>query len=96
MKTFKIRTAKICVLIILNDHLTNCAKAHSLLELWVFSPFMGQHVIDQKSTSSQARSHARPPSEPCEWVLTLHDPFHCRAAKSNQTDQGDFSNSARP
>ena len=36
MKTFKIRTAKICVLIILNDHLTNCAKAHSLLELCVF------------------------------------------------------------
>ena len=36
MKTFKIRTAKICV-IILNDHLTNCAKAHLLLELFFFS-----------------------------------------------------------
>ena len=32
--------------------------------------FMGQHVIDQKSTSSQARSRARPPSEPCERVLS--------------------------
>ena len=58
MKTFKIRTAKICVLILLNNHLTNCAKAHSLLELCFFFPFMGQHVIDQKSTSSQARSRA--------------------------------------
>ena len=35
---------------------------------------MGQHVIDQKSTSSQARSRARPPSEPCERVLTMMVP----------------------
>ena len=69
MKTFKIRTAKICILIILNNHLTNCAKAHSLLELCFF-PFYGKHVIDQKSTSSQARSCARPPSKPRERVLT--------------------------
>ena len=68
MKTIKIGTAKICVPIILNDHLSNGAKAHSLLELLIFSPFMGQHVIDQKSTSSQARSRARPPFEPCERV----------------------------
>ena len=69
MKTFKIRTAKICVPFIFNEHLTNCAKVHSLLEF--FSPFMGQHVIAQKSTSSQARSRVRPPSEPCEQVLTV-------------------------
>ena len=70
MKTIKIRTAKICVTIILNDHLSSCAKAHSLLEFFVFFPFMGQHVIDQKFTSSQARSRVRPPFEPCERVLT--------------------------
>ena len=69
MKTFKIRTTKTYVAIILNDHLTNCAKAHSLLELFFLS-FIRQHVIDQKSTSSQARSCARPPSEPRERVLT--------------------------
>ena len=60
MKMFKIRTAKTCVPILLNDHVTG----------GVFFPFMGQHVIDHTSTSSQARSRARPPSEPCEWVLT--------------------------
>ena len=41
-----------------------------MLELCYFSPFMGQHVVDQKSTSSQARSRAQPPPELCERVLT--------------------------
>ena len=40
MKMFKIRTAKICVPVILNDHLTNCAKAHSLLEIIIFSSIL--------------------------------------------------------
>ena len=43
----------------------------AILRGFLLSPtFMGQHVIDKKSTSSQARSRVRPPSEPCERVLT--------------------------
>ena len=46
------------------DYLTN----YILNLQFFFSPFITQHVIDKRSTSSQARCWARPPSEPCERV----------------------------
>ena len=61
-----------------NDYQTNCVTS-------CFIPFMEQHVIDKKSTSSQAHCGARPSFETCKRVpaLTKRLPYPKKKTKAD-------------